>query len=115
MNTCPTIVRGVLMLDAAGSRQNTACRAELLDAAGRKVMRLQAGATQAGSLVPGSHFCSLQGGGSRISRKVVLAEQAKRPLGRVPAGSLLLLQKRLVRHCARAVGRDVKAAGMDSY
>jgi len=59
----PTIVRGVLVLGAVDSRQsaeysrqNTAYRAELLDAAGRKVMDLRLGANDVGRLAPGVYF-----------------------------------------------------------
>jgi hypothetical protein len=51
-----TIVRGVLVLGAVGSRQKTAYRAELLDAAGRKVMGLRAGANDVSHLSLGVHF-----------------------------------------------------------
>jgi hypothetical protein len=50
-----TIVRGVLWLQ--GDRtQNTGHRAELLDAAGRKVLDLKAGANDVQALVPGVYF-----------------------------------------------------------
>ena len=51
-----TIARGVLMLGTAGSRQQTGYRAELLDAAGRRVMSLQAGESDVSLLVPGVYF-----------------------------------------------------------
>ena len=51
-----TLVRGVLVLGAVGSRLNTACRAELLDAAGRAVMTLQPGANDVRALAPGVYF-----------------------------------------------------------
>jgi phosphoribosylformylglycinamidine (FGAM) synthase PurS component len=56
MNPMPTVFRGVLMLGAAGSRQNTGYRAELLDAAGRKVMELHDGANDVSRLSPGVYF-----------------------------------------------------------
>ncbi len=56
MNTGPTIVRGVLVLGAVDSRQNTAYRGELLDAAGRKVMELRPGANDVNRLSPGVYF-----------------------------------------------------------
>jgi hypothetical protein len=56
MNVGTTIVRGVLVLGAVGSRQNAGYRAELLDAAGRKVMDLKPGANDVRALVPGVYF-----------------------------------------------------------
>lgn len=50
-----TIVRGVLDLGADG-RQNAGYRAELLDAAGRRVMTLHAGANDVRVLAPGVYF-----------------------------------------------------------
>jgi hypothetical protein len=72
----PTIVRGVLVLGAVGSRQQTAYRAELLDAAGRKVLDLRAGANDVRALAPGVYFVR-EGGGNREQggagiRKVVV-------------------------------------------
>jgi YVTN family beta-propeller protein len=61
----PTIIRGVLVLGAVDSRQNTACRAELLDAGGRKVMRLQPGANDVRHLAPGVYFLRGAGAGGR--------------------------------------------------
>jgi hypothetical protein len=69
VNGRPTIVRGVLMLGAVGSRQNTAYRAELLDISGRKVMELVAGDNDLSRLAPGVYF--VRGGSSRV-RKVVV-------------------------------------------
>jgi len=54
-----TIVRGVLVLGGVDSRQNTVYRAELLDAAGRKVMELMPGANDVRGLAPGVYFCHL--------------------------------------------------------
>jgi len=60
-----TVVRGVLVLGGVGSRQNTADRVapsdggrcgQLLDAAGRKVMALRAGANDVSALAPGVYF-----------------------------------------------------------
>jgi len=51
-----TIVRGVLVLDAVGSRQNTAYRAELLDISGRRVMDLSPGPNDVRALAPGVYF-----------------------------------------------------------
>ena len=50
-----TIVRGVLYL-GVGSRHYSACRAELLDAAGRKVLDLRPGANDVSHLAPGVYF-----------------------------------------------------------
>jgi hypothetical protein len=72
-----TIVRGVLVLDAVGSRQNTAHREELLDISGRKVMELRAGPNDVSRVAPGVYFVReehsrVQGvEGSRV-RKVVV-------------------------------------------
>ncbi len=49
-----TIVRGVLMMDDRGPKAGG--RAELLDAAGRKVMDLQPGANDVRTLAPGVYF-----------------------------------------------------------
>jgi len=51
-----TVLRGVLVLGAVDSRQNTGYRAELLDAAGRKVAGLHAGANDVSRLAPGVYF-----------------------------------------------------------
>jgi hypothetical protein len=51
-----TIVRGVLVLGAVGSRQNTAYRDELLDISGRAVMTLRPGANDVRALAPGVYF-----------------------------------------------------------
>jgi hypothetical protein len=54
MNVGPTIVRGVLR--TVDSRQNTAYRAELLDAVGRRVLVLKPGANDVSRLAPGIYF-----------------------------------------------------------
>jgi len=51
----PTIARGVLNL-GVGSRQYSACRAKLIDAAGRNVLDLHAGANDVSRLSPGVYF-----------------------------------------------------------
>ncbi|HTW91452.1 MAG TPA: hypothetical protein VMH22_07045 [bacterium] len=51
-----TVVRGVLMLGAADSRQQTEGRGALLDAAGRRVMELHAGANDVSRLARGVYF-----------------------------------------------------------
>jgi hypothetical protein len=56
VNVGPTIVRGVLVLGAVGSRQNTAYRAELLDITGRVVLTLRPGANDVSRLPPGVYF-----------------------------------------------------------
>jgi hypothetical protein len=50
-----SVVRGVLWLQGDGT-QNTGHRAELLDAAGRKMLVLQVGANDVRSLAPGVYF-----------------------------------------------------------
>ncbi len=50
------VIRGVLMLGAAGSRQNTGYRMELLDITGRKVLELKPGANDVSRLAPGVYF-----------------------------------------------------------
>jgi hypothetical protein len=52
----PTFVRGVLVLGAADSRQNTEYRAELLDVGGRKVLDLLPGPNDVRALAPGVYF-----------------------------------------------------------
>jgi YVTN family beta-propeller protein len=51
-----TVVRGVLVLGAAGSRQNTGLRAQLLDITGRRVLDLHAGPNDVRTLAPGVYF-----------------------------------------------------------
>ncbi len=75
-NSGPTIIRGVLVLGAVDSRQNTAYRADLLDISGRKVLDLHPGANEVSRLSPGVYFvraigCELSTVGCH---KVVLAE-----------------------------------------
>ena len=50
-----TVVKGVLRLEV-DSRQRAVCRAELLDAAGRKVAVLHKGANDVGGFAPGVYF-----------------------------------------------------------
>jgi hypothetical protein len=52
----PTVVRGVLVLGAVDSRQNTGYRAELLDISGRDVLNLTPGANDVSMLAPGVYF-----------------------------------------------------------
>jgi YVTN family beta-propeller protein len=56
MRPSPTIVRRVLVLGAAGSRENTGHRTELLDVSGRKVLELKPGANDVSRLSPGVYF-----------------------------------------------------------
>jgi hypothetical protein len=56
MSSGTSVVRGVLVLGAVDSRQNTGYRAELIDANGRKVTELHAGANEVGRLAPGVYF-----------------------------------------------------------
>jgi hypothetical protein len=51
-----TIVRGVLVLGAVDSRQNTGYRADLLNITGRKVMELVPGPNDVRHLAPGVYF-----------------------------------------------------------
>jgi hypothetical protein len=69
----PTIVRGVLNL-GVHSRQNTEYRAELLDAAGRKVIELHAGATDVSGLPPGVYFVRGAQAYAKAVRKVIVTE-----------------------------------------
>jgi hypothetical protein len=55
-NDGSTVVSGELVLGAVGSRQHSACRAELLDVSGRKVMDLRPGANDVRALAPGVYF-----------------------------------------------------------
>jgi hypothetical protein len=57
----PNVLRGVLMLGAVGSRQNTGYRAELLDISGRKVLELRSGANDVRALAPGVYFVQQKG------------------------------------------------------
>ena len=52
----PTVVHGVLVLGALGSRQDTEYRAGLMDICGCKVMDLHPGANDIGALSPGVYF-----------------------------------------------------------
>jgi YVTN family beta-propeller protein len=71
----PTIIRGVLVLGAVGSRQNTVDGAELMDACGRKVTDLHAGANDVRALAPGVYFVRDEGRGAgdagRTSKVVI--------------------------------------------
>ncbi len=69
-----TIVRGVLVLGAVGSRQQTADRAELLDVSGRKVLDLKPGANDVRTLAPGVYFVRVAQAQAQAVRKVVLTE-----------------------------------------
>jgi hypothetical protein len=67
----PTIVSGVLNL-GVDSRQNTEYRAELLDAAGRRVVELHAGANDVSGLAPGVYF--IREVQPQVVRRVVVAK-----------------------------------------
>jgi len=67
----PTIVRGVLVLDAVGSRQNAAYRAELLDISGRRVLDLTPGANDVSRLSPGVYFVCEASGVKRVAPNVI--------------------------------------------
>jgi hypothetical protein len=76
-----TVVRGTLRMadskqNTVDSRQDTGYRADLLDAAGRKVMALVPGANDVRHLAPGVYFVCGQGtrdeGTKGVSRKVVV-------------------------------------------
>jgi hypothetical protein len=56
----PTVVRGVLVLGAVDSRQNTEYRAGLMDISGRKVMDLRPGANDVSHLGVGVYFVRSQ-------------------------------------------------------
>ncbi len=64
-------MRGVLVLGAVDSRQNTEYRAELLDAAGRKVMDLVKGVNDVSRLALGVYF--VREAQAQAVRKVVIA------------------------------------------
>ncbi len=66
-----SIVRGVLVLGGAGSRQHAAYRAALLDAAGRRVTTLAPGANDVRHLTPGIYFVRQE---DRAATRVVLLE-----------------------------------------
>jgi len=66
-----TVVRGVLRL-GVDSRQNTGYRAELLDAAGRMVMSLKAGANDVSKLAPGVYFVRGAQAQAQDVRRVVI-------------------------------------------
>jgi hypothetical protein len=56
MNVGTTIVRGVLVLGAVDSRQNSEHSAELLDICGSKVLELRSGPNDVRALTPGAYF-----------------------------------------------------------
>jgi DNA-binding beta-propeller fold protein YncE len=67
-----TVVRGVLNL-GVDSRQNTGYRAELLDATGRRVMKLKPGANDVRAVAPGVYFVTVNGSRNTVhARKVVV-------------------------------------------
>jgi len=64
-----SVVRGVLNLEV-GSRQDTACRAELLDVSGRKVLDLHPGENDVRTLAPGVYFVRQTFGAKRVTSDV---------------------------------------------
>jgi hypothetical protein len=66
-----SLVRGVLNLEV-GSRQNTACRAELLDVSGREVRDLHPGANDVRALAPGVYFIREEPQAAGINLQAVL-------------------------------------------
>ncbi len=71
-----TIARGVLELQV-GSRQQTECRADLLDISGRKVMDLKPGANDVRHLSPGVYFLlrpSVDGRQPAAARKIIVQQ-----------------------------------------
>ena len=64
-----TVARGVLVLGAVDSRQQSAFRADLLDIAGREVMDLRPGANDVSGLSPGVYFAR---SGPSAATKVVV-------------------------------------------
>jgi hypothetical protein len=67
---CPTVVRGVLVLNGLGTRSELSdnsvmSRAALLDIGGRQVMDLKPGANDISHLSPGVYFVREQGGERR--------------------------------------------------
>jgi len=67
-----TVVRGVLVLGAVGSRQHSAYKAELLDVGGRRVLNLKPGANDVRALVPGVYFVREAQAQAQAVRKVVI-------------------------------------------
>jgi len=71
-NPMPSHVRGVLEL-AVDSRQHTACRAELLDISGRKVLNLHPGPNDVSGLAPGVYFIQRGRPRNQSVERIVLA------------------------------------------
>jgi hypothetical protein len=67
-NPAPTVVRNILFLPEASSREPQA--ANLLDAAGRKVLELHSGANDIRRLAPGVYF--IREAQAQVVRKVVI-------------------------------------------
>jgi hypothetical protein len=71
----PTVVTGVLSLPARGDEQTG--NGELLEASGRKVLTLHAGANDVSALAPGVYFVRERGGASREqtdARRIVVVK-----------------------------------------
>lgn len=67
-----TVVRGVLVIGAADSRQNTGYRADLFDIGGRKLMDLKTGANDVRTLAPGVYFIRAVTAGSGLTVRVTV-------------------------------------------
>jgi hypothetical protein len=67
-----SVVRGVLMLGAADSRQSSETEAELLDVSGRKVLNLHPGANDVRAQAPGVYFVREAQAPAQAVRKVVI-------------------------------------------
>jgi hypothetical protein len=68
-----TVIRGVLMIGDRGPK--TGDRAELLDASGRKVLDIRAGANDVSRLAPGVYFISERGTKNEEPRTVKIVIQ----------------------------------------
>jgi hypothetical protein len=64
LNLGPTVVRGVLFLEARGGKREA--RGELLDISGRKVLDLRPGANDVGQVAPGVYFVHRQSAAARV-------------------------------------------------
>jgi hypothetical protein len=70
-NTGPTVAQGVLFLSEAPSRKPQA--ASLLDASGRRIAELHAGANDASHLAPGVYFVRSAQAQAHVVHKVIIA------------------------------------------
>ena len=69
----PTVVRNVFVLPEASSRKPQAT-SWLLDATGRRVLRLRPGANDVSYLAPGVYFVRFTASGAQVTRKLVLTQ-----------------------------------------